>query len=408
VEKINNQYQGAVFRFTQGLEAGVNRLKWGPDGSLYVGGVGSSGNWSDGRDQWYGLQKLTFNNKVTFEMLAVKAKSNGLEIEFTEPIEAGSGQNPEEYQIQQWYYLPTENYGGPKMDLETLEIRNINISDDRKKVFLELPDIKPGHMVYVRIYKPFRSENQQSLWTTEAWYNMNQIPEGQPGFVNPVSRPQHNTLSPQEIDTGWKLLFDGVTTDGWRNFKSDQPGSAWKVTDGSLMLDNSLKSNGNIVGGGDLITKQQYQDFELELEWKIEEGGNSGIMYYVVESDVYDHPYQTGPEMQILDNVRHPDGRIEKHRSGDLYDMIACKFVTANGPDEWNKLRIVSKDAQLSHWLNGYQVVTFEMHTPEWDQLVADSKFKDWEGFGKAKIGHIALQDHGDRVWFRNIKIRQL
>ena len=341
-------------------------------------------------------------------MLAVRAKTNGLEIEFTAPIEAGSGQDPEEYQIQQWYYLPTENYGGPKMDLETLDIKSIHISDDRKQVFLELPGIKAGHMVYVRIHRPFRSDQQQSLWTTEAWYNMNQIPEGQPGFVNPVSPPQHNKLSAAEVDSGWELLFDGATTAGWRNFKSDRPGSAWKVVNGSLMLDNSRKVDGNIAGGGDLSTEEQYQDFEFVMEWKVDEGGNSGVMYYVVESEEYDRPYHTGLEMQILDNLRHPDGRIEKHRSGDLYDLIACKFVTANGPNQWNKVRIVSKDGKVSHWLNGYQVVSFEMHTPEWYQLVANSKFKNWEGFGKAKKGHITLQDHGDRVWFRNIKIRQL
>ena len=408
VEKINNQYQGALFRFTQGLEAGVNRLRWGPDGSLYVGCVGSSGNWSDGGQQWYGLQKLTYNDKVTFEMLAVRAKSNGMEIEFTAPIEAGSGHSPEEYQVQQWYYLPTENYGGPKLGLEDLEIASINISDDRKKVFLELPGIKAGHMVYIRLHKPFRSNEQQSLWTTEAWYNLNQIPAGDPGFDNPVSSYPHNTLTQQEQEDGWQLLFDGRTTNGWRNFKSEGVGSAWKVTNGSLMLDNSRKVDGKIVGGGDIITENQYQDFELVLEWKIETGGNSGIMFNVVESDEYNNTYNTGPEMQVLDNVRHPDGRIEKHRAGDLYDMIECEFVTTNGPNEWNKVRLVSKDGKVSQWLNGYEVVSYEMHTPEWDQLIAGSKFKDWPGFGKSKSGHIALQDHQDKVWFRNIKIKEL
>lgn len=408
IEKINDQYQGAVFRFSQGLEAGVNRLLWGPDGALYVGGVGSSGNWNDGGQQWYGLQRLTYNQKVTFEMLAVRAKTDGLELEFTAPIEAGSGRHPDEYLIQQWYYLPTKNYGGPKMDLETLKIKGIHLSEDRKKVFLELPGMKADHVIHVRIYQPFRSAEQQSLWTTEAWYNMNQIPSDDFGFKNPVSAQKSNSLSPEEIESGWQLLFDGKTTHGWRNFKSDQIGPAWKVREGSLMLDNSNKVAGKIDGGGDIVTLNEYQDFELTLEWKIEQGGNSGIMYYVVENGAYDHPWQTGPEMQILDNVRHSDGRIETHRAGDLYDMIASKFVTANGPDGWNKVRIVSKDAKISHWQNGYELLTFQMHTGDWDQMVTKSKFKDMPGFGKSKTGHIALQDHGDRVWFRNIKIRQL
>lgn len=408
IEKVNNQYQGAVFRFTQGLEAGVNRLTWGPDGSLYVGGVGSSGNWSDGGDQWYGLQRLIYNDKVTFEMLAVRAKSDGLELEFAAPIELGSGHHPGEYEIQQWYYLPTENYGGPKMDLETLEIRSIHLSEDRKKVFLELPGIKAGHVIYVRIYQPFRSEEEQSLWTTEAWYNMNQIPADNPGFRRPAIVTEHNTLTPEEVAAGWELLFDGSTTSGWHNFNSDQAGAAWKVTEGSLTLDNSRKSEGRIIGGGDLVTDKEYQDFELTLEWKIEEGGNSGIMFNVLEGDEHRQPWHTGPEIQILDNLRHPDGRIETHRAGDLYDMLACKFVTANGANEWNSLRIISKDGRVSHWQNGYEVVNYQMHTPEWDQLVANSKFKDMLRFGKSQKGHIVLQDHGDRVWFRNIKIRQL
>jgi cytochrome c len=369
--------------------------------------VGSSGNWSDGEDRWYGLQRLTYNNKTTFEILAVRARSDGLELEFTAPIEAGSGHQPEEYRIQQWYYLPTENYGGPKLDLEDLQIKSINISENRKKVFLELPGIKEEHVIHVRIYQPFRSADQQSLWTTEAWYNMNLIPADNPGFRSPAMEIKHNTLSSKESEEGWELLFDGKTTDGWRNFQSDRIGAAWKVTDGTLMLDNSNQVDGQLIGGGDLVTEEQYQDYELVLEWKIEQGGNSGIIFNVLEED-YERPYHTGPEVQILDNVRHSDGRIETHRSGDLYDMIASKFVTANGPNEWNKVRIISKDGKVSHWQNGYEVVSYEMHTPEWDQMVAESKFKDMPGFGKSKKGHIALQDHGDRVWFRNIKIRQL
>ena len=408
VEKINDQYQGAVFRFSQGLEAGVNRLVWGPDGSLYVGEVGSSGNWSDDGQQWYGLQRLHYNQNVTFEMLAVRAKTDGLELEFTAPIEPGSGHHGEEYRIQQWYYLPTKNYGGPKMDLETLEIKSTHLSEDRKKVFLELPGIKEGHVIHVRIYQPFRSAKEQSLWTTEAWYNMNQFPSNDFGFRNPAPVQRPNTLSQAEIDNGWELLFDGKTIESWRNYKSNQIGSAWKISNGNLMLDNSRKVDGKIIGGGDMVTKNKYQDFELSLEWKIEKGGNSGILYNVIEDDAYDHPYDTGPEMQILDNLRHADGRIETHRAGDLYDMIACKFVAANGPQEWNKVRIVSKDGKISHWLNGYELVTFEMHTSEWDQMVANSKFKDMPGFGKSKSGHITLQDHDDGVWFRNIKIRQL
>ncbi len=407
VEQVNDQYQGAVFRFTQGLEAGVNRLKWGPDGALYVGGVGSSGNWSDG-SEWYGLQKLTYNDQTTFEMLKVMARTDGFLIEFTEPIEEGSGESAEEYQVQQWYYQPTENYGGPKLALETLEIASISLSDDRKQVFLELPGIRSGHVVYIRLLRPFRSAAQNSLWSTEAWYTLNQIPADNPGIKDPVDPTPPNILTAEEVAQGWKLLFDGQTTKGWKGYNSENPGSAWKIQDGALMLDNRNKQEGRIIGGGDIMTEEEYQDFEFTLEWKIESGGNSGIIYYVVEDEQYDYTWQTGLEMQVLDNVRHPDGRIETHRAGDLYDLISSKFVAANGPDTWNKIRIVSKGGEVSHWMNGYEVVTFEMHNQVWNEMIAKSKFKDMPDFGQARSGHIALQDHGDRVWFRNIKIKPL
>ena len=142
VEKVNDQYQGCVFRFIQGLEAGVNRLVWGPDNSLYIGGVGSTGNWQQSNKLWYGLQKLTYNEKPTFEMLAVRAKTNGVEIEFTEPLVAGEGWSKEDYEIRQWYYLPTKEYGGPKLDDKPLNILSVNVSEDNKKVFLELADMK--------------------------------------------------------------------------------------------------------------------------------------------------------------------------------------------------------------------------------------------------------------------------
>jgi cytochrome c len=178
VEKVNGQYQGAVFHFTQGLEAGVNRLLWGPDGALYVGGVGSTGNWSHANKLHYGLQRLSFNNKTTFEMLAVRAKSNGVEIEFTEPLQEASGNKASDYNIRQWYYKPTENYGGPKLDDKALNIQKVTVSSDRKKVFLQLGGMKPGHVVYVRLnYNAITSQSGQKPWVTEAWYTMNNIPK---------------------------------------------------------------------------------------------------------------------------------------------------------------------------------------------------------------------------------------
>ncbi len=181
-EKINGTYQGAVFRFTQGLEAGVNRLVWGPDKALYIGGVGSTGNWQHYGKFGYGLQKLTFNNQVTFEMLAVRAKPNGLEIELTEPLKNGVGEKASDYTIRQWWYKPTAEYGGPKLDEKALDIKKITVSPDRKKVMLELNGMKPKHMVYIRLNRnTVVSNSGKSLWTTEAWYNMNSIPTASGG-----------------------------------------------------------------------------------------------------------------------------------------------------------------------------------------------------------------------------------
>jgi len=176
LEKINGEYQGSVFRFTQGLEAGVNRLRWGPDGALYIGGVGMVGGWS-WKEKQYGLQRMKYNGKLTFEMLAVRAKPAGFEIEFTEPINEASEIKPDDILVQQWCYLPTANYGGPKMDLENLKITRINISQDRTRVYLEIPDLKKEHVVYFRLPVNLQSASGQSLWSSEAWYTLNNIPE---------------------------------------------------------------------------------------------------------------------------------------------------------------------------------------------------------------------------------------
>ena len=409
VEKVEGAYQGAVFRFIQGLESGINRLVWGPDGALYVGGVGSTGNWVHSGKLWYGLQRLKYNNQSTFEMLAVRAKSNGVEIEFTETLKEGDGWNIDDYEIAQWYYLPTANYGGPKLDERPLSIRSVNVSDDRKKVFLEIGGMREGHVIYVHLNKHFISDQGHQLWSTEAWYTMNTIPVDNPGFRSVPVHSIPNTLTQSEKESGWKLLFDGNTTDGWHNYQKEGIGSAWKVIDGALVLDNSIKDeNGRITGGGDIVTDEEFESFELSLEWKIQACGNSGIMFYVAENEGFKAPYHTGPEMQILDNTCHPDAQHETHRAGDLYAMIACSVETVKPAGQWNHVIIKIVNGRTEFWQNGIKVVEFSMWTDEWEDMVAQSKFKAWENFGKYKKGRIVLQDHTDRVSFRNIKIREI
>jgi len=219
---------------------------------------------------------------------------------------------------------------------------------------------------------------------------------------------QENKLSADEAKAGWKLLFDGKTMNEWKGFKKDKVGDAWTIADGSIHLDNSQKEGFQAKSGGDIITADEYENFELSLQWKIQPCGNSGIMFNVVEADSLEYAWNTGPEMQVLDNTCHPDAKIIKHRAGDLYDMISCSKETVKPAGEWNDVRIISDHGQVAFWLNGENVVSFAIDNPEWDAMIASSKFKDMDGFGKASRGHISLQDHGDKVWYRNIKIREI
>lgn len=412
VEKVDGNYQGAVFRFTQGLEAGVNRIAWGPDGALYIGGIGSTGNWQHTGTLWYGLQRMKFVEDRAFEMLAVRAKSNGFEVEFTEPLKEGDGWNVEDYQVKQWYYQPTEEYGGPKMDEKALPIKSVQVSEDRKKVFLELGGLKPEHVVYIRILNPFISDKGHELWSSEAWYTLNAIPESDNGFVSAATKSDTapNSLTEAEKASGWKLLFDGKSFDGWHGYGKDAVGSSWQVEDGTMVLTTVTAEDGGhkVEDGGDILTDSEYENFELSLEWKIQPCGNSGIFYNVVESEEYDAVWRTGPEMQVLDNVCHPDSKFPSHRAGALYDLIVVKYETVKPAGSWNQVRIVSNNGNVEHWLNGRKLVEFEMFTPKWEEMIAGSKFKDMKGFGTARKGHIALQDHSDKVWYRNIKIREL
>lgn len=209
------------------------------------------------------------------------------------------------------------------------------------------------------------------------------------------------TLSLEEQQAGWKMLFDGKTTEGWRGYKMDHAPAAWVVTKkGELYF--SKKKN----GGGDIMTIAEYGNFELQLEWKIAKGGNSGIMFWVTEDDEY--AWKTGPEMQVLDNAHHKDGGNTKTSAGSNYALHEASRVVTRPIGEYNAVRLVVNGTHIEHWLNGVKIVEYEIGSPDWEARVAASKFATMPKYGRNRQGHIVLQDHGDKVWYRNIRIRPL
>jgi hypothetical protein len=221
-----------------------------------------------------------------------------------------------------------------------------------------------------------------------------------------------NQLTPGEKDSGWKMLWDGETTQGWRGAKLDHfPKQGWKIENGELSV---LASGGaESEAGGDIVTDKRYSDFELKLEFKITEGANSGIKYYVNTDLNQGKGSSIGLEFQILDDAKHPDAKQGNHEGSrtvaSLYDLIQADTSKHMNPiGEWNEAHIKSKDNHVEHWLNGKKVLEYERRSDEYRKLVSESKYVKWPKFGEADEGNILLQDHGDLVSFRNVKIKEL
>ena len=206
-----------------------------------------------------------------------------------------------------------------------------------------------------------------------------------------------NTLTAQEQAAGWKLLFDGKSFDGWHTYQMDGVRPGWQVKDGLVVCANPRNA-------GDLCTNDEYEWFELKLEYNITPGGNSGIMYHVSED--YTAPYESGPEMQVLDDGGHADGKSRLTSAGSVFGLYPFPAGVVRPPGEWNDARIVVSGAHVEHWLNGTKI-EYELWSPDWKAKVAASKFKQWPGYGMSRKGRIALQDHGDPVSYRTIRIRK-
>ena len=206
-----------------------------------------------------------------------------------------------------------------------------------------------------------------------------------------------NILSKKEISRGWKLLFDGTSTTGWHNYLKTGV-SGWQVKNGVLFTEGK---------NGDIVTDEDYRDFELTIDWKIEKQGNSGIFYFVVEDPVNARIHQSGPEFQIIDEENYPQKLNDNQVTGSASDVLKPYSLPANPIGSWNSTRIKSKDGKIEHWLNGKKVLSYDIHSAEWKEAVQNSKFAEFN-FARVTNGKIGLQDHGAFVAYKNVKIRRL
>ena len=423
LEEVEGQLQGAAFHFSGGLQGPVNRLLAAPGGGFIVGQIGSRGNWGERGKNPFGLESIRVGNEAAFEPMRVSATPEGFDIHFSRALASNLTLQPEDFELSDWFYVPSEIYGGPKYDVRELAVEGVKLSADRRVVSITVRDLRPERVVYLHLGPAIRSERAESLWINEAWYTLTVLPsrtrtttrdgvDSRPS----VSGGMPNTLTPAEEAAGWRLLFDGRSFEGWKIYGAeDETIEFWEIDDGALHFTRDVSFAGLIWnhlnpftrGAADLMTKERFGDFELSVDWRISPGGNSGI-FYCVPDESQALAWDRGLEMQVLDDAGHRDGQIELHRAGDLYDLQSLTRDAAHPVGSWNTARIRVEGDHIQHWLNDQPTADITRASPEWKRAVAASKFADTEGYGLADRGHITLQDHGDLVWYRNIKIREL
>jgi len=216
-------------------------------------------------------------------------------------------------------------------------------------------------------------------------------------LVSSLSAQSPASLTTAEKAAGWKLLFDGTSLSGWRGYKTETPPTGWTAKAGELIREGA---------GGDLMTAEQYGDFEMRFDWKVTANGNSGVIYRIATTEQY--PWQTGPEFQVLHNAGHADGKNPITSAGSNYAVNPPEKDVTKPVGEWNEARLLVQGNHVEHWLNGVKVVEYEIGSADWEARVKASKFAKVANYGRMKRGFIALQDHGDAVSYRNLKIKPL
>lgn len=356
IEKVGGEYQGCVFRFSQGLEAGVNRLAWGPNGCLYVGGVGSNGNWNHNNTK-FGLQRLRPHwDKTTFEMHRIESRADGLLLTLTKPVPESVLTDAAHYQVATFRYQPTVDYGGPKVDFTPRPIRRLIASPDRTRVFLEVPDLAPGTVAYLRL-RDLKSDDGDEPFSTEAWYTLNAISHvAGPGFDEPVKRELRPTAPP----AGATVLFDGTTLDHFTRLDGSKP--HWTINPNHELV-VSLAGGG--VNEGDLITREKFGDCFLHVEWLSPPGGdvgkqtngNSGVkLQLCYEIQVMNAP-GCGLWGETLDTPLF-------NEAGAIYRQTPPAHNASAGPGVWQTYDIKfraprwsgdkkTENARITMWWNG-------------------------------------------------------
>ena len=220
-----------------------------------------------------------------------------------------------------------------------------------------------------------------------------------------TARDKPNTLTAKEKNAGWVLLFDGTTTNGWHTYNKNVVTKNWKVMDGTLVMDPSLKDDEN---EGDIVTDKSYKNYDFKAQWKISPEGNSGIIFDVKEDPKFEDTYNTGAEMQVLDNIKADDNKKGNHLAGLLYDLSGTPALSNPKPvGEWNQSEIIQNNGHLTFYFNGVKTVDVQQGSEEWKNMIANSKFKKWPEFMTSPEGKIAFQDHGHEVAFRDVMIRE-